>query len=43
MDQSDTVLAYEKRGVAEQFGQNLLMALPSPLDHVQQLEVIYSE
>ncbi|XP_028994582.1 putative E3 ubiquitin-protein ligase UBR7 [Betta splendens] len=41
MDQSDTILAYEKRGLDEPFGQNLLMALTSSMDRVQQLEVIY--
>ncbi|CAN9502145.1 unnamed protein product [Ophioblennius macclurei] len=41
MDQSDTVLAYEKRGLDEPFGQHPLMALTGSMDHVQQLEVIY--
>ncbi|XP_069008314.1 putative E3 ubiquitin-protein ligase UBR7 [Embiotoca jacksoni] len=41
MDQSDTVLAYEKKGIEEPFGQHPLMALTSSMDRVQQLEVIY--
>ncbi|XP_047466875.1 putative E3 ubiquitin-protein ligase UBR7 [Mugil cephalus] len=41
MDQSDTVLAYEKKGLDEPFGQHPLMALTSSMDRVQQLEVIY--
>ncbi|KAM4542130.1 putative E3 ubiquitin-protein ligase UBR7 isoform 1-T1 [Odontesthes bonariensis] len=41
MDQSDTILAYEKKGLVEPFGQHPLMALTSSLDRVQQLEVIY--
>ncbi|XP_026164024.1 putative E3 ubiquitin-protein ligase UBR7 [Mastacembelus armatus] len=41
MDQSDTMLAYENRGLDQPFGQHLLMALTSSMDHVQQLEVIY--
>ncbi|CAG5866420.1 unnamed protein product, partial [Menidia menidia] len=41
MDQSDTILAYEQKGLAEPFGQHPLMALTSSMDRVQQLEVIY--
>ncbi|KAK2826070.1 hypothetical protein Q5P01_020284 [Channa striata] len=41
MDQSDTILAYENRGLEEPFGQHPLMALISSMDRVQQLEVIY--
>nr|XP_020446397.1 putative E3 ubiquitin-protein ligase UBR7 isoform X3 [Monopterus albus] len=41
MDQLDTVEAYEKRGLDKPFGQHLLMALTSSMDHVQQLEVIF--
>ncbi|GAA6213586.1 putative E3 ubiquitin-protein ligase UBR7 [Lates japonicus] len=41
MDQSDTVLAYENKGLDEPFGQHPLMALTSSMDRVQQLEVIY--
>lgn len=43
MDQSDTILAYEKKGLDEPFGQHPLMALMSSMDRVQQLEVIYGE
>lgn len=43
MDQSDTILAYENKGLDEPFGQHPLMALTSSLSHVQQLEVIYGE
>lgn len=43
MDQSDTVLAYENRGLAEPFGQHPLMALTSSMDRARQLEVIYGE
>ncbi|KAL7380187.1 hypothetical protein ABVT39_013343 [Epinephelus coioides] len=41
MDQSDTILAYENKGLDEPFGQHPLMALTSSMDRVQQLEVIY--
>lgn len=41
MDQSDTVLAYEKRGFEEPFGLHPLMALTDSLSCTQQLEVIY--
>ncbi|XP_068195659.1 putative E3 ubiquitin-protein ligase UBR7 [Antennarius striatus] len=41
MDQSDTILAYENKGLAEPFGQHPLMALINSMEHVQQLEVIY--
>ncbi|KAM7375846.1 hypothetical protein PAMP_005613 [Pampus punctatissimus] len=41
MDQSDTILAYENKGLDEPFGQHPLMALTSSMSHVQQLEVIY--
>ncbi|CAJ1073684.1 putative E3 ubiquitin-protein ligase UBR7 [Xyrichtys novacula] len=41
MDQSDTILAYENRGMEEPFGQHPLMALTSSMDRAQQLEVIY--
>lgn len=43
MDQSDTVLAYEQRGVDELLGQHPLMALTDSMDHVQKLEAIYGE
>lgn len=43
MDQSDTILAYENKGMDEPFGQHPLMALTSSMDRVQQLEVIYGE
>lgn len=43
MDQSDTILAYEKRGLEAPFGQHPLMALIGSMDRVQQLEVIYGE
>ncbi|KAM9356118.1 putative E3 ubiquitin-protein ligase UBR7 [Pholidichthys leucotaenia] len=41
LDQSDTLLAYEKKGLEEPFGQHPLMVLTSSMDRVQQLEVIY--
>lgn len=41
MDQSDTILAYEERGLEEPFGQHPLMALTNSMDHVQQMEIIY--
>uniref|UniRef100_A0A8P4JXK4 Putative E3 ubiquitin-protein ligase UBR7 n=1 Tax=Dicentrarchus labrax TaxID=13489 RepID=A0A8P4JXK4_DICLA len=41
MDQSDTILAYENKGLDEPFGQHPLMALTNSMDRVQQLEVIY--
>ncbi|XP_035465252.2 putative E3 ubiquitin-protein ligase UBR7 [Scophthalmus maximus] len=41
MDQSDTILAYENKGLNEPFGQHPLMALTNSLDRVQQLEIIY--
>ncbi|XP_039643049.1 putative E3 ubiquitin-protein ligase UBR7 isoform X1 [Perca fluviatilis] len=41
MDQSDTILAYENKGLDEPFGQHPLMALTSSMDRIQQLEVIY--
>lgn len=43
MDQSDTVLAYEQRGVDELLEQHPVMALTDSMDRVQQLEAIYSE
>lgn len=43
MDQSDTVLAYEQRGVDELLGQYPLMALTDSTDRVQQLEAVYGE
>uniref|UniRef100_A0A3Q3X049 Putative E3 ubiquitin-protein ligase UBR7 n=1 Tax=Mola mola TaxID=94237 RepID=A0A3Q3X049_MOLML len=43
MDQSDTILAYEKKGLDEPFGQHPLMALTNSMNRVQQLEVIYGE
>lgn len=43
MDQTDTILAYEQKGVDEPFGQHPLMALTKSMDHVQQLEVIYGK
>ncbi|TKS65691.1 putative E3 ubiquitin-protein ligase UBR7 [Collichthys lucidus] len=41
MDESDTILAYENKGLDEPFGQHPLMALTNSLDRRQQLEVIY--
>ncbi|KAM9841947.1 putative E3 ubiquitin-protein ligase UBR7 [Aulostomus maculatus] len=41
LDQSDSVLAYENRGLDMPFGQHPLMALTSSMNRVQQLEVIY--
>lgn len=41
MDPSDTLLAYENRGMETPFGQHPLLALTDSLSHVQQLEVIY--
>ncbi|KAM6969392.1 putative E3 ubiquitin-protein ligase UBR7 [Tautogolabrus adspersus] len=41
MDQSDTILAYENRGLDEPFGQHPLMALTNWMNRTQQLEVIY--
>ncbi|KAI3367725.1 hypothetical protein L3Q82_026568 [Scortum barcoo] len=41
MDQSDTILAYENKGLDEPFGQHPLMALTNSMDRVKQLEVIY--
>ncbi|XP_058472162.1 putative E3 ubiquitin-protein ligase UBR7 [Solea solea] len=41
MDQSDTILAYENKGLEEPFGQHPLVALMSSMDRVQQLEIIY--
>lgn len=43
MDQSDTVLAYEQKGLDEPFGKHPLMALINSMDRVQQLEVINGE
>ncbi len=43
MDQSDTILAYENKGLDEPFGQHPLMALTNSMDRVKQLEVIYGE
>lgn len=43
MDQSDTILAYEQKGLDEPFGKHPLMALTNSMDRVQQLEVIYGE
>lgn len=43
MDQSDTVLAYEQRGVDELLGQYPLRALTDSMDRVEQLEAIYGE
>ncbi len=43
MDQSDTMLAYETKGMDEPFGQHPLMLLTNSMDRVQQLEVIYGE
>lgn len=43
MDQSDTILAYENRGLDEPFGQHPLMALTNSMNRAQQLEVIYGE
>ncbi|XP_041668133.1 putative E3 ubiquitin-protein ligase UBR7 [Cheilinus undulatus] len=41
MDQSDTILAYENRGLDEPFGQHPLIALTNSMNRIQQLEVIY--
>ncbi|XP_061551725.1 putative E3 ubiquitin-protein ligase UBR7 [Phycodurus eques] len=41
MDESDSVLAYENRGLVEPFGQHPLMAVTSSMNRVQQLEFIY--
>ncbi|XP_068435742.1 putative E3 ubiquitin-protein ligase UBR7 [Clinocottus analis] len=41
LDQTDTILAYENKGLDEPFGQHPLMALTSSMDRVRQLEVIY--
>uniref|UniRef100_A0A8C6WIW3 UBR-type domain-containing protein n=1 Tax=Neogobius melanostomus TaxID=47308 RepID=A0A8C6WIW3_9GOBI len=41
MDPSDTLEAYESRGLEEPFGQHPLLACTDSLSHVQQLEVIY--
>ncbi|XP_061824888.1 putative E3 ubiquitin-protein ligase UBR7 [Nerophis lumbriciformis] len=41
MDESDSVLAYENRGLDEPFGQHPLMAVTSSMTRVQQLEFIY--
>ncbi|KAJ8341375.1 hypothetical protein SKAU_G00336660 [Synaphobranchus kaupii] len=41
LDESDTVLAYENRGKADQEEDDLLMSALNRLDHVQQLEIIY--
>ncbi|KAJ8399188.1 hypothetical protein AAFF_G00415670 [Aldrovandia affinis] len=43
LDESDTVLAYENRGKAqeEEGGDDLVMSALNRLDHVQQLEIIY--
>ncbi|XP_074547724.1 putative E3 ubiquitin-protein ligase UBR7 [Halichoeres trimaculatus] len=41
MDLTDTILAYENRGLEEPFGQHPLMALTNSMNHAQQLEVIY--
>uniref|UniRef100_A0A3B4B6T2 UBR-type domain-containing protein n=1 Tax=Periophthalmus magnuspinnatus TaxID=409849 RepID=A0A3B4B6T2_9GOBI len=43
MDPSDTLVAYENRGLEEPFGQNPLLAWTDSMDRVQQLEVIYGE
>lgn len=43
MDQTDTILAYENKGLDEPFGQHPLMALTNSMSRVQQLEVIYGE
>ncbi|KAJ8288921.1 hypothetical protein COCON_G00015800 [Conger conger] len=41
LDESDTVLAYENRGKAQEEEEDLLRSALNRLDHVQQLEVIY--
>lgn len=43
MDESDTLLAYENKGLDEPFGQHPLIALTNSMDRRQQLEVIYGE
>ncbi|XP_049596065.1 putative E3 ubiquitin-protein ligase UBR7 [Syngnathus scovelli] len=41
MDLSDSLLAYEKRGLDKPFGKHPLMTLTSSMNRVQQLEFIY--
>ncbi|XP_020775229.1 putative E3 ubiquitin-protein ligase UBR7 isoform X2 [Boleophthalmus pectinirostris] len=41
MDPSDTMLAYENKGLKEPFGQNPLLALTVSMDRAVQLELIY--
>ncbi|XP_061751160.1 putative E3 ubiquitin-protein ligase UBR7 isoform X2 [Nerophis ophidion] len=41
MDETDSVVAYENRGLDEPFGQHPLMAVTSSMTRVQQLEFIY--
>ncbi|XP_077394546.1 putative E3 ubiquitin-protein ligase UBR7 [Festucalex cinctus] len=41
MDPSDSIQAYERRGLNEPFGKHPLMMLTGSMDRVQQLEVIY--
>lgn len=43
MDQSDTILAYEKKGLDKPFGQDPLMTLLESMDRVEQLELIYGK
>ncbi|XP_072314301.1 putative E3 ubiquitin-protein ligase UBR7 [Eucyclogobius newberryi] len=41
LDPSDTLVAYESRGLEEPFGQHPLLAWTDSMSHIQQLEVIY--
>ncbi|KAK7904752.1 hypothetical protein WMY93_017359 [Mugilogobius chulae] len=41
MDPSDSLEAYENKGLEEPFGKHPLLALTESLSHTQQLEVIY--
>ncbi|KAM9777679.1 putative E3 ubiquitin-protein ligase UBR7 [Neosynchiropus ocellatus] len=41
LDPSDSLVAYETRGVMEPFGKHPLLALTESMDRVQQLEIIY--
>nr|XP_061798777.1 putative E3 ubiquitin-protein ligase UBR7 [Nerophis lumbriciformis] len=41
LDESDSILAYEQRGLDRPFGQHPLIAVTSSMNKVQQLEFIY--
>ncbi|XP_056151356.1 putative E3 ubiquitin-protein ligase UBR7 [Lampris incognitus] len=41
LDESDTVLAYENRGIMKPFGNDLLTSFLSSINRVEQLEMIY--